>query len=265
MRIKHWYKALIVFSGPLFSKMLTTNIPSLIATFFAFGFIASSIYVINDLKDIQKDKLHPRKKNRPIASGKISKTTAKFFTSILFLLAVFLGYLVNTYVLLLVLTYFVLMLAYTYYIKTWAIFDAFIISLGFFIRALAGCLALNIKITTWFYLIIIFVANYLAFCKRLTEIKVSKKGHKKNLKDYKQIIEIAISISGALAITLYAIYAALTMPSLVWSVPFAFIGLLIHLKLTYQGKEVHEMIKDKQIYVAGILFLITLALGLYFL
>jgi len=263
MRIKQWYKALIVFSGPLFSTMLLTSLDKTILSFLAFGFIASSIYVINDLKDMEKDKLHPKKKHRPIANGKISHTSAHLFTFLLFSLSIFFASLVNTSVLLLVLSYFALMLLYTFYLKKRPIIDVFVIATGFFIRAFAGCLAISIEITPWFYLVIFSFAIYLAFCKRLTEVKLAKSGHKKNLEVYKHIVEIGIAISGSITLSLYAIYTAIKESSLVWSVPFAFLSLLLHLRETFAGKEVHETLMNPEVLLAGLAFGVAIFLGLY--
>ncbi len=263
MRIRQWYKALIVFSGPLFSTMLFSAFDKLILSFFAFGFIASSIYVINDLKDAKKDMLHPKKKFRPIASEKISRANAKLFAGFLFLISVILASLVNTSVLLLVLSYFILMILYTYYLKKRSVIDTFIIATGFLIRAFAGCFAIGIEITPWFYLVIFSFAVYLAFCKRLTEVKLAGSGHKKNLEVYKHIAEVGIAMSGSVSLSLYAIYAMTKGSAVVWSVPFAFLGLLLHLRETFAGKEVHEALLNPEVILAGLAFGVAVFIGLY--
>ena len=178
MRIKHWYKALIVLAGPVFSGYLfSLDLLGLLLTFFAFCFIASSIYVLNDVVDKEKDLQHPKKKNRPIASGRISTSRAVFFSAILFAVATVMAAAVNPAVLATVLGYAVLMFAYIFVLKNIAVVDAFVLAVGYVLRAFAGCYATGIRITNRFYLAVFSFAVYLAFCKRLTEIRLSGNEH----------------------------------------------------------------------------------------
>jgi 4-hydroxybenzoate polyprenyltransferase len=264
MRIKHWYKALIVFSGPLFGgAVFSPNLWKVVLSFFAFGFIASSIYVINDLVDVESDKLHPKKKNRPIASGQIGRRNALIFSALLFVAAVCLGAVVGNYVPHLILIYFALMLIYSFYLKELAVIDAFVIASGFVVRAFAGCFAAGIAITSLFYLVIFAFSVYLAFCKRLTEIKLAGKRHKNSLDVYSHIVGIGTAIAGSITLALYAIYAIEKQGLLLWSVPLAFLGLLLHLKETFLGKEVHESLGNPELLLTGIAFVAIVFLSLY--
>jgi decaprenyl-phosphate phosphoribosyltransferase len=264
MRLKQWYKAAIVFSGPLFSGMIfSPAIFKVALCFLAFGLIASSVYVINDLKDAKKDRLHPKKKHRPIASGRISKKSALIFSAVLFTLSMLLAFTVDNFIPAFVLAYFAIMMAYTFYLKSRPVVDAFIIAIGFLIRAFAGCFAIGVNITSWFYLVIFSLAVYLAFCKRVTELILAGKNHKESLEVYSKIAEVGIAISGALTITLYSIYAMMKGGGMEWSVPFVFLGLLLHLKETFSGHEVHEALKSPEMLIAGAGFLLTVILSLY--
>ncbi len=264
MRLTHWYKALIVFSGPLFGgALLSSSLLRLIMSFFAFGLVASSIYVINDLKDAEKDRLHPKKKERPIASGKIDAKNAVIFSSALLLSSLLLAWAVDRTVLWLVLCYFFLMLLYTFFLKEIAVIDAFAIAGGFVIRALAGCFAAGIEVTTWFYLVIFFFAIYLAFCKRLTELSLAGKEHKNSLAVYEHLSEIGIAISGSATLSMYAIYTLEKSGLVMWSVPLAFLGMLLHLRETFAGKEVHESLKSPELILTGLAFIVIVLLSLY--
>lgn len=263
MRLKHWYKALIVFSGPLFAGALFTNLLSVIASFFAFGFIASAVYVLNDLKDVEQDKLHPKKMNRPIASGRIGKRNALVFAGILFLAALIFGWIAGTLVVYVIISYFVLMMVYALYLKQLAIIDAFTIASGFVLRAFAGCFAAGIKITPWFYIVIFCFAVYLSFCKRLTEINLAGTTHKKSLEVYEKLAGIGIAISGSVTLALYSLYVIGRSGILAWSVPVAFLGLLLHLRETMLGKEVHESLMSPEVILTSIVFVAIVLLSIY--
>ncbi|MBR9680998.1 MAG: UbiA prenyltransferase family protein [Candidatus Altiarchaeota archaeon] len=264
MRLKHWYKAGIVFVAPILAGLLFTDkIAAVFFAFLAFGFIASSIYVINDLMDADKDRLHPKKRNRPIASGKISRNSALLFSSILILLALVFANKSSTEVTYLVGSYFFLMIFYTYYLKNKVIVDAFTISLGFVLRALAGGFAVGVEVTPWLYLGIFSFAMYLAFCKRYTEIKLAGTKHKKTLEEYQEIIHILIAISGAITSVLYSIYAIDKGGLLFWSVPFAYLGGLLHLRETFLGKEVHESITNPEVFFTFLIFVLIVLFSVY--
>lgn len=264
MRIRHWYKALIVFSGPLFSgAMDSVPLAKVVLAFFAFGFAASSVYVINDLNDVEDDRKHPRKRHRPIASGRIPEGRAWAFSGLLLAVSLSLAWLAGSLVLHLVLSYLGLMLVYTYWLKEVAVVDAFVIAAGFVLRALAGCFAAGIRITDWFYLVIFSFAVYLAFCKRIAEIEVAGRGHKKTLGAYEKLAEVGTAISGAATLSLYAIYTTERNGLLLWSVPLAFLAMLLHLRETYQGREVHEALRKPEMLVTGAAFVVLVFLSMY--
>jgi len=263
MRPWQWYKAIIVFAGPFFTgKILELNIPKLILTFLSFCFVASSIYVINDIKDAERDRLHPKKKNRPIASGRISRKNALLFATFLLLLSILFSSFVGIMVLGAVLFYFLLFILYTFYLKKLAVVDAFIIATGYLIRALAGCWATSIEITPWFYLVIFTFAVYLAFSKRFTEVKLAEKSHKESLEEYTKIVEMGIAISASSTFALYALYS-MQKDSLVYTVPLALLGMMLHLRETAKGKEVHEILKVPEVALTFLGFLLLVFYLLY--
>ena len=263
MRIRHWYKAFIVFSGPLFSgTFFALDLAKLGLTFLAFGLVASSVYVINDLKDAGKDRLHPKKKKRPIASGEIGMGSALAFGAALLVSALGLSFLVGNGVPCFVGGYFALMMLYTFWLKRHAIIDAFTLATGFVVRAFAGCFAVGIDVTPFFYMVIFSFAVYLALCKRLTEVRLAGENHKKSLEVYKEIAEIGIAISGAITLALYAIYTMNNL-KLVWSFPPAFLVLMLHLRETFKGKEVHESMTNTDVLISGLIFVGAVLLSLY--
>ncbi|MBR9680140.1 MAG: UbiA prenyltransferase family protein [Candidatus Altiarchaeota archaeon] len=264
IRIKNWYKASIVLAGPVFSgQLFSLDLFYLFFIFISFALMSSTIYVLNDLIDLDKDQMHPKKKLRPIASGKISDTNIIIMLGVLFSFAMAIGFFAGPLAHLTVFGYFLLMLAYMFYLKNIAIIDAFTIAVGYVLRALAGCFAVGIEATNWFYLVIFVFAIYLAFCKRITELKLSSNEHKKSLSDYEPMAEMGVAMSGAASLSLYSIYALGKGGLLIWSVPLAFLGILLHLRETMKGKEVHESLAVPEIIITFLALVLVVLVSLY--
>lgn len=173
IRPKHWIKNLLVFSAPLLAFKLNTDIwLSAIGSFIAFSLMASSIYLINDCKDINIDKLHPKKKFRPIAAGKLSISNALVTAFALFVLALFLAYSLNTIFFSTLLLYGFIQIIYCLRLKKEPLLDIFCISSGFLIRSISGGIAGNLYISPWFILSVGLLALFLALEKRKAELRV---------------------------------------------------------------------------------------------
>lgn len=210
MRVKHWIKNFIIFVPLFFNKsLLDMNKLSLsIFAFLSFSFIASSIYIFNDLKDIEKDKKHPIKKNRPIASGRISKKKAIIFMVCLVVLSsISMLFINNIYVSLSIVSYFILNLFYTIKGKEIPIVDVSIIAIGFILRLLVGSFSTDIQISKWLYIIMFVLSYYLAFNKRKNEIISSGNETRKVLKLYTiKFLDDMINICLTLAIVFYSFW-----------------------------------------------------------
>ena len=188
MRVHHYIKNLLVFaalacSGQLFNldKLLSGA-----AGFAAFCLICSVVYIINDIRDRDKDRLHPTKCTRPIASGAVSVKQAWVLAAVLFVLACLCNGLqfdaVSTMLLAL---YFVLNLAYSFGLKNIPMVDVTILVVGFLIRILYGAFITGITVSNWLYLTVIALAFYFALGKRRNELKQTKDGEtRKVLKHY---------------------------------------------------------------------------------
>ena len=138
-----------------------------IYAFLSFCFISSAIYFLNDIRDIEKDRNHPTKCNRPIAAGQIPVKSAIVFTVFLIAVAiVFNALCFNIYSSLLLLLYFAINLGYSFELKNIPLLDIAILVAGFLIRALYGSVVTDIQISNWLYLVIISVAFYLGFLTR---------------------------------------------------------------------------------------------------
>ncbi|MGV0756441.1 UbiA prenyltransferase family protein [Empedobacter brevis] len=212
MRVNQWVKNLFIFLPVFFSGKLF-DIDLFIESFYGFlifSFVASSIYIINDYVDIEKDKKHPDKKNRPLASGKISKKKALvlFFVLIIFcsILILLFG---NKQVAILVAIYFFMNLAYSFKLKQIAILDVMIIALGFLLRVFVGGYMTGILITDWTILLVFDLALILALGKRRGElINADLEGiTRKSLDGYNlNFLNSALSITCTVAVICYMMF-----------------------------------------------------------
>jgi decaprenyl-phosphate phosphoribosyltransferase len=200
---------------PLFFHGKLFDLPLLLNTFWAFlgfSFIASSIYVFNDLRDVEEDKQHPEKKFRPIAAGSISEKNAKFLILILASLAgiIFYARFTNFEVYFWVLFYFLQNILYTIWLKKIALVDVIIISLGFVIRIFLGSAATDIYLSHWIIIMTFLLALFLAFAKRRDDILLTNSTgvkHRSNIDGYNlEFLNAAIIISSAMVIVAYIMY-----------------------------------------------------------
>lgn len=179
--------------------------------FVAFSLLSSCVYIMNDLLDIKQDQLHPRKKHRPIASGKITVPTALVALSFCLLGCVALNlYLDSKQFSLALLSYLVINVAYVLKLKHISLVDCFSISSGFVIRVLAGCYAIQVVPSDWIVVVTFFLALFLAFGKRKSELMLLDKNatqHRSALLGYTvPMLDVFIYISAAICITAYLMY-----------------------------------------------------------
>ena len=137
--------------------------------FVSFSLMASCVYIINDYNDIESDKLHPEKKNRPLASGKIKKKTAFIIISIL------IAYYVGLKFLFILSIYFFMNLAYSFRLKNVAILDIFIVAIGFVLRIKAGGVITGIPISQWLMIMVFLLALFIAVAKRRDDVLIRKR------------------------------------------------------------------------------------------
>lgn len=285
LRVEQWVKNLFVFI-PLFFSGNVTHLEFVYKSIFAFlvfSFTASSIYIINDYTDIESDRNHPEKCNRPLASGAISKTSA---------IAVFIGLVLAVIALLffgqnyfqrdftklaiIISSYFFMNLAYTFKLKHVAIIDVCIIALGFVFRVLAGGYATGIVTSQWAILLTFVLALVLAVGKRRGELinaQITGKT-RKALDGYNvQFADIALSISVTLAIVCYLMFTltpevqerfGIKVFYTVLFVVFAFLRYLQQ-TLVYNKTESPTKIvyKDRYIQVTILIWLIAFLLLIY--
>lgn len=209
IRPLHWIKNLLCFAGVIFSGKFSNYqyLASAVLVFFAFSITASSIYILNDLIDADKDRLHLTKKNRPIAAKEISPAKAWSLFLGLLLLAVIISWKVSAIVLMLMLCYVGLNIAYSLKLKHIPILDVFIISSGFILRLLAGTIGINISPTEWIIVCTLMLSLFFGFVKRYCEIKCTKGETRAVILKYSgTALEKLISITASCSILSYSIF-----------------------------------------------------------
>ncbi len=273
MRPQQWYKNLIIFAGMVFSSNLLNfqMWPVVISAFFIFCMLSGSIYIINDIVDAEEDRKHPKKSNRPIASGRLKTSHALLFAVILILVAGVGAYLINLQFFAVSATYFLLTLSYSLFLKHIIIVDLLVISIGFVIRAIAGCLAIEVLISPWLILCAFLLALFLALGKRRHELVLlgeNAKEHRRILEEYSiEMLDQLISIATGALIISYSLYTfladnmymMLTIPLVIYSL-FRYL-FLVHAN-NFSG-ETEVIFKDKGMVLSMILWAVLVVSILY--
>lgn len=172
IRVHQWIKNVFVFVPLLFSLHLFDKdyFETTLLAFFVFCLASSAIYVINDLVDIESDRAHPVKKDRPLPSGAISQTAAIITASILLVLVFWQMMYFNAEFILLVVAFVVLNVLYSFWLKNLVLLDIFSIAAGFTIRVLAGAFVIQVPISSWLLLTTMFISLFLGVMKRRSEL-----------------------------------------------------------------------------------------------
>ncbi len=273
-RFNHYIKNLFVLAGLIFSQNFLDFSKDLIVfyTFLAFCFASSAVYFLNDLFDKDFDKSHPTKKDRPIASGKLSYRNVIVIYSLLALIALIISYLfVNKYVFGVVLSYLVINIFYSWKLKHIVILDIFIVASGFLLRVVAGCLAINVLISDWLILSVLFLSLLLAVSKRrhefISNINKQNESTRKVIKHYdEKLLDQIIAVLSSVTIITYSLYTVINneIENLIYTIPIVLYGIFRYLYIIYKkdggSHPEKELINDKHILVSVILWVIIVVL-----
>lgn len=227
MRPKHYLKNVLVFMPLIFSGHLLSLPYALkaLAAFAAFSMAASMVYIINDLKDKQLDQIHPKKKNRPLASGAVTTHEAISLLVLLGVLVIAFQLFAHVSVLgmILLAVYILMNVAYSFGLKNIPIVDVTILSFGFLIRVLYGGEAVGVVVSQWLYLTILTLSFYLGFGKRRNEVRVNGSTTRKVNKFYTQeFLDKNMYVCLGLTIVYYSLWTVDPIQShkhVFWTVP----------------------------------------------
>ncbi len=278
LRPKQWTKNLLVFAAPVFAQAIFDPgvFGQAILGFLAFCLISSSVYVVNDLLDVERDRLHPRKRGRPIASGEVGPRAAVVLAAGLTAAALLLASRLGAAFCVAIITYAAMTHFYSAIGKNVVILDAMIIAAGFVLRAIGGALAVSVPYSDWFILFTLFGALFVALSKRRAELLALESAaadHRPVLGRYTPATLAAFtSTSMASVVITYALYAVENphdVPGLVLTVPFVVFGVFrYHHLVESEGlgerpEEVFLVDRTLQACVAG--FAIVALFALYLL
>ena len=270
MRPRQWVKNSIVFFALIFDKQLfhADALLRTLAGFFLFSLVASTVYIFNDIADIEADRQHPTKKERPLPSGKLSVNVARGFA--LFLLVVVLpgAYLLAPAFAAVLAIYFVMMIAYTSKLKHVPILDVMILAAGFVLRVHAGVTLISVeRFSPWLYVITTLGALYLGFGKRRAELELLAGGagsHRKVLDGYTTpLLDQYITIVSGTTIVAYSLYT-FTAPNvpenhaMMLTIPFVIYAIFRYLYLVQvshtTGAPEEVVLTDRPLQVAIVLW-----------
>jgi 4-hydroxybenzoate polyprenyltransferase len=272
MRPKQWTKNVLVFMAFIFSLGETWHLsdpagwlPLLgktTAAFALFCMVCGADYLINDVRDRKSDQLHPRKRTRPIASGRLSPRTAVVAAVALMAMGLAGGFALQWRVGAVIGGYIVMMVAYSYYLKHVVLLDLMTISSGFVMRAMAGAFVIDVPVSPWLYVVTALGALFLAINKRRAELVLLKEDanqHRPTLEEYTPaLLDQMASIVTASTLVAYGLYTftATALPanhSMMLTIPFVLYGIFRYLYLVHVhgegGSPEEVLLKDAPLMV----------------
>ena len=283
LRIPSWIKngfviAPLIYSMEMFSS---TSIQLNLIAFVVFCFASSSMYILNDILDRKEDRLHPRKKNRAIAAGKISIPSAAIVLTVLVILSFSLATLLSKSFIILLSIFIANNLLYSNFFKHIPLLDAFSIASSFVIRTIGGCIAIHVTPSSWIIIITFTLSLFLVFIKRKSEIVMlgdKAVEHRKALKGYSiELLNYFILICASIAITSYIIYSVneqvndlLNTSYLPYSSFFVLLGILRFLQLSFskelqgEGDPTTLVLKDRFSQINILSYIIFIISIIYF-
>lgn len=260
LRPRHWTKNFLVLAGLLFSKHWLDGVlaPRALAGLVVFCVISGSVYLLNDLADREADRLHPAKRHRPVAAGRIGPGVALAAVVILVVVALGLSFWLEIGFGWMSLAYLSLTTAYTFGLKAIPLLDVLALASGFVIRAVAGATVIGVSISLWLLLCTLLLALFLALAKRRHELLLLSGGpgggaelHRPALSGYSSdLIDQLIAVVTSATLMAYSLYVILVNHDLrmVLTIPVVIYGLFRYLYLAYQmgdgGSPEESLLKD---------------------
>jgi 4-hydroxybenzoate polyprenyltransferase len=280
LRPSQWTKNVFIFAGLIFSeKLLDLHAASRAAAAFAiFCLLSGVVYLINDVRDREADRLHPVKSRRPIASGALPAPTAMGAAIVFTVIGLTAAYWLDRQFGIVAATYVALLALYSASLKHIVILDALTIAVGFVLRALAGAVVIHVAFSHWLLLLMLLLALFLALSKRRAELVTladGAHGHRRILAEYSPyLLDQMIGIVTASTLLAYAFYTIspetvqkFGTDRLLWTVPFPLYGIFRYLYLIHQrdggGNPSEALVTDRPLLVCVALWGLTVIAILY--
>lgn len=281
LRPRQWFKNFFVFLPIIFSQELTDpqKANAILGVFVSFCLVSSAIYAFNDVIDVRRDKLHPHKKKRPIASGKITPFLGLIISVIMLLLGMMFAVITSGKLVSVLLIYVLFSVGYALKLKEVVILDVMIIAAGYVLRILAGASVSSQSPSHWILMSAFFLSLFLAFAKRRAELSHRSphiKLQRSVLNQYsKTMLDHILASTMAVTIMCYSLYASsdyvrtrFGTDSLIYTIPFVVFGIFHYfqrLKMTKSGEDPTEvLLSDKTTLVNVLLWAGVCVLIIYF-
>lgn len=281
IRPAHWTKNLFIlipafFAGSIFQL---DKLQDTLLGIISFSLVASSIYIFNDLLDIEADKIHPLKKERPLAAGSVSKNNAIIILSILLISGFSIAWLLHPNFLILVACYVILNIGYSLGLKNVSIVDLFIVAIGFLIRIYCGGVLSNVNVSHWLSIMILLLSLFLVLAKRRDDLILQSNSHsiirKSSTKYNLEFINACLTVFAAVIVVAYIMYTVsaeavqhFESKYLYSTTLFVIAGIMRYLQITIveqnSGSPTKILIKDKFILLTILCWIISFYLIIYF-
>jgi 4-hydroxybenzoate polyprenyltransferase len=279
VRPRQWIKNLFVFAGLIFShKLFTPDAGRALVAFVVFCALSGTVYLVNDVADRVRDRAHPRKRLRPVASGALSASAAVTAATVLAIASLAAATALGTPFLLAAAAYVVLLLSYSVWFKHIVLVDVLVVASGFVLRAVAGALAVDVDISGWLLICTILIALFLALGKRrheLLTLDAEAARHRPILAEYSApLLDQMIAVVTASTVTSYALYtmspetvAKFGTRLLPATLPFVLYGVFRYLYLLYRrqlgGNPSELFLNDRALVVNAFLWVVAVVAIIY--
>lgn len=277
LRPKQWTKNLLVFAALIFTipHININMIYDAMTGFFLFSLVSGCVYILNDFIDLELDRQHPDKKNRPMASGQLSPPLAIIVGILILAASLLISYQLSIWFGIILSLYFILNVAYSLHLKKVVIIDVMVIAAGFVLRAVGGAYAIGVPATPWFIICTALLALFLAISKRRHELILfqSQEGNHREVLDLysPKLLDEMNSIVTTATIISYALFTFTSGRTiyLMWTIPFVIYGIFRYLYLIHienkGGKPDEILLEDKPILITVLLYSAALVLILLYL
>lgn len=279
LRIQQWYKNLVIFLALFFTKNLFNPelLLAMVMGFISLCMVSSSGYIINDILDIDEDRVHPDKRKRPIASGKVSVRTAALISGALFTASVAVAYSLSARFMVFPLLLMASSLLYSLWLKNIAIVDIHVIALNFLLRAVSGAVLIGVYTSPWLITAIYFMALFMAVGKRRAELGVLNHdavGHKRVYGVYNgRLLDMMVVVITAVFLFTYSLYTFLVhekpYPYMMLTIPFVSFMVFRYLYFIsinhVIARKTHYVFLDGQMMASLFMWLATSFIVMYYL
>jgi len=279
MRVRQWTKNTLIFASLVFSRHLHVSGSAMrsVCAFVLFSLVASSVYILNDIIDLDRDRLHPVKKNRPIPSGRVGIGAALAMSFVIAVPAVVLSFILCMGFGITVMIYIMLQVLYTIVFKNMVILDVLVISMGFLLRVVAGAVVIGVPISNWILVCTMLLALFLVLSKRRNEIVLLEgeaDTHRLILREYSPyLLDQMIGVVTSATLVAYMIFTLSQETidkfgkNMVLTVPFVLYGIFRYLYLVHHknkgGQPEEILLSDIPLQIDILLYLIVSLLVIY--